>query len=385
MSANEITFNGRRGSCPARDGRVAACALLTAAAFWILSAGCHRDGGSGLDSGAAEDQRGSTAAVPVAVEAAKVGGIAAHYSATATLEAEKQATVLARVSGIVKSIDVEEGDDVRADQTLLTIENDEYRYRLEQAEARTKNLQAKFERLKEISRDLISVDEFETSRNEYTTSRADEDLARLTLSYTTVTAPFDGRVVRRLADVGQNVSANTPLFGLADLHPLLARIHVPAKEFRRIQADQTVDLVLDSNGDLLQGRIKLVSPSIDPGTGTIKVTVEVEKYPPNTRPGDFVEARIVTEQKEASTLVPRLAVVTEKDEQVVYVASGEEVERRLVEVGFSNEIHAEIVSGVKPGEKVVVKGQRTLKHGARVKVIEDVATQTSAGPGGTGS
>ena len=181
-------------------------------------------------------------------------------------------------------------------------------------------------------------------------------------------------MVARLVDVGQNVgngSSSTALFVVADFDPLLARVHVPSKEFRRIKTDQTVELVLDSNGQRLQGRITLVSPTIDPTTGTIKVTVEIPDYPEGTRPGDFAEVQIVTERHASATLLSKAAVITDKGDQVVYVAVDNMAERRVVEVGFNNDEETEILSGVRQGEPVVVKGQRSLKHGYPLKILQD--------------
>ena len=155
--------------------------------------------------------------------------------------------------------------------------------------------------------------------------------------------------------------------------PLLARVHVPSREFNKLRQDQEVSLVLDSSGAELAGRIKLISPVIDPASGTIKITVEVPDYPEGTRPGDFAQVRIVTEKREGATLVPRLAVLTDKGETVVYtLADGEEprAERRVVEIGFTDDASAQILSGLAPGDPVVVKGQRSLKNGAPLKILE---------------
>ena len=117
-------------------------------------------------------------------------------------------------------------------------------------------------------------------------------------------------------------------------------------------------------------RVKLVSPVIDPNTGTIKVTVEVHDYPDDTRPGDFAQVHIVTERRPEATLVPRAAVFTEDGENVVFVVDGDSAKRRVVELGLANEDLAEIVVGVNDGERVVVKGQRALKDGSPVRVLE---------------
>lgn len=351
-----------------------------------LAAGCSRgDGKPAAAAGAAAGQPAEQA-LPVAVQAAARGDIARHYEATATLEAEKEAVVLARVTGTVEKLLAEEGDEVREGAPLLVVANDEYRLRLTQAEARTANLRARFERLQAMAAEQMATEEeFQTARSDLASSEADEGLARLNLSYTTVRAPFSGRVTARRVDLGRNLSVGTELFVLADFHPLLGRVHVPSREFARLRAEQPVDLVLDSDGTRLTGRIKLISPVIDPTSGTIKLTIEVDQYPPATRPGDFAQVKVVTERREGVLLVPREAVLTDKGESVLYVAAapagGEQVaERRVVELGFTDDTHAEILSGVAEGEAVVTRGQRSLKHGAPLKIMpaEPVAAAAAA-------
>ncbi len=354
--------------------------------------GSGRPGGPGGPGG-----RGPADLPPAAVAVAEVttGPIASYYHATASLEAKKQAEVLARAEGMVGELLAEEGDRVAAGAPLLRIENDEYRFRVEQATARTAQLQAAYERLREMrAEDLATEEEMEAARADLASAEADEGLARLQLSYTTLTAPFAGVVTERLVDPGQNVSVGTALFTLADVTPLLARVHVPSREFRQLELDQDVELILDSTGDRLTGRIDLISPVIDPASGTIKVTVEVPEYPAGTRPGDFAEVHVVTELRPDAVLVPRGAVVTEKGESVVYVAETDAAgqataARRPVSVGFTDDRHAQVLSGATPGERVVVKGQRSLKPGQPLQILEGpgagAAAARNAAGGGRGA
>lgn len=339
-------------------------------------------GGKGAAARAAERRRGKAGfggkwqqpPLPVAVERAYLGSIASTIAATTTLEAEKQAQVLARVAGVIESINCEEGDDVDEGGILATIDNAEYRLAYEQAAANTAGLRDRYERMEKMhAQHLVSTEEFENLRHQLEASEAAEAIAKLNLSYTSVRAPYRGRIVERQVDVGQNVSVGTPLFTIADLSPLLARVHIPAKELRSVKVDQPVELILDSNGKRLQGRIRLVSPVINPQTGTIKVTIEIPGYPADTRPGDFAEARLVTERHDGAVLVPRIALVNDGGERVVFVAGDGVAERRVVEVGFENEESAEILAGVEEGEQVVVRGQRSLKHGAPIKVFGEQA------------
>jgi membrane fusion protein (multidrug efflux system) len=336
-------------------------------------------------AGGGTGQRPQQPPVPVATEAAVRGAIASTYSANATLEADAEADILARVPGVVQSILVEEGDRVKKGQALLQIEADEYRFRLQQAEAATKNLGARYERLKGMAdRGLASAEEFDTAEADFRSAEAAEGLAGIELGYTTVRAPMDGYIVNRLVDPGQPISANLPVFRIADFHPLLARVHVPSKEFRRLTTEQPVTVGLDSDGTVLTGHIQLVSPVIDPASGTIKVTVEIPEYPEGVRPGDFAQVRIVTERREDRVLVPRIALVSDKGEDVVFVERNGVAERIAVEIGLSDDQKAEIVSGIEAGDRIVVKGQRSLQHGQAVRVLEGpdaIATDEEEAPG----
>jgi membrane fusion protein (multidrug efflux system) len=360
---------------------------LTVFLALALVAGCGKKepapgpGGARAEAAPGAPGRGGpppAPAIPVAVEAAHRGSVASYYAATASLEPDKAAQILARVSGIITEVRAEEGDVVRKGEDLLVIEDDQYRLRLAQAEAEAAKQKMKFDRLQKMFEgSLVSAEEFEAGQNDFKSADAARDLAQLELSYTRVTAPIGGRVVERLVDLGQSVNNNTPLFSIADLHRLLARVHVPAKEFGKLKPDQPVDLSVDSNGAKLQGRITLVSPVIDAATGTIKVTVEVPEYPASVRPGDFAQVRIVTERHPEALLVPSIAVISDKGEQVVYVVADSTAERRVVALGLQDEEHTEVLSGVRDGDRVVVQGQRSLKHGAPIKLLDRVVFEAA--------
>jgi len=341
---------------------------------WVAACGGAEDSGGPPGAGAKGGPGGGPRGVPgarvpqdtavVAVEQIERGDIATHYATTATLEPEKEADVLARVPGLIVALPAEEGDRVAAGEMLLQIERDAYLHRLSQAQAEERKQRSRFERLERmLAEELVSTEEFEGTRSDLQAAEAARELAALELSYTRVTAPFAGQIVERHVDVGQVVSNGTVLFRIADTRPLLARIHVPAKEFRRIQVDQPVDLSIDATGAQLEGRITLISPVVDPTTGTIKVTVEIPEVPDGVRPGDFVEVKVVTERHLDAVLVPKLAVLMEKETEVLYVAADSTAQRRVVTTGFRTDRLIEVIDGATAGERVIVQGQRSLEDG----------------------
>jgi membrane fusion protein (multidrug efflux system) len=315
----------------------------------------------------------------VAVQPVVRGDIATYYTATASLDPDKQADVLARVTGVVVELLAEEGDRVAAGDALLRIEDAEYRHRRTLAEVDLEQQRLRFARAEKMaSEGLVSDEDLDAARRDLRSAEASLELAALELGYTRVRSPFDGRVVRRMVDQGQTVADGTPLFTLADTHRILARVHIPAREFRDIRTDQPVELLVTSSGDRLTGRIDLISPLVDPSTGTIKVTVEITEYPPSTRPGDFVEVSIVTDSHADALLVPRVAVVSERGQRSVFVADGAAAEQRVVEVGFEDDARAEILSGLEADDMVVVQGQRSLRDGQPITILERLELDDAA-------
>jgi membrane fusion protein (multidrug efflux system) len=351
--------------------RVAHALLLAAGAGALLVGGCGKTESSPQGAPGAGPPRGDARPVPVAVAPVGLGAVASYYTATASIEAAGRAEVLARTTGVVREILVEEGDRVPAGAPLVVLEDDEARLRVQQADANALTARSEHER-KATMRDagLLSAEEFEAVENNLRVRESELDLAELELDYTRVTAPFAGRVVGRLVDLGTHVSPGTALFELMDDDPLLARVHVPARRMGFVKPGQEIDIHLDSAGLDVRGVVTLVSPVVDPATGTVKVTAEIRRRPDGVRPGDFAQVRIVTERREGATVVPSRAIVEDQGQKVVYVVADSTAARRPVEAGLVEGDVTEILSGLEPGERICVKGQRDLRDGAPVEILE---------------
>lgn len=310
-------------------------------------------------------------AIPVAVSKVTVGEAVNRYITTAALEAENHARILSRSVGAIREILVEEGDLVETNQVLLRLENDDQMLRLKQAEIKLSQLRQEYDRrVKMKSLGVLAAQEFEDIQNQLETATAEKEVAQLNLSYTEVRAPFSGHIVRRLVDHGANVQSGSELFEIMDIDPLLVRAHVPANRIGNIAVGQEVITYLDSADITLEGKISLVSPIVDPVSGTVKITTEIRQYPAGTRPGDFAEVRFVTARREDAMLVPSIAVFEEQGQNILYVVENGKSAKRQVKVGFTDSGMTEILEGLGLEDLVVSKGQRNLRDGVDVDILE---------------
>jgi membrane fusion protein (multidrug efflux system) len=309
--------------------------------------------------------------LPVEVVSVKRGTISSSIVTTASLEAHRQVTMVSETQGIVDKLVVDEGNTVREGQILAELRSLDKQAALQKAQVRVQNAQIVQDR-KQRSYDqkLISQAEYDTAKYEMDTAQAELRGAQVDIDYSTIRAPFSGTITERFIEKGQNVNPSQNLFTLVDRTPLRAKIYLPEKEVFELKLNQAVDLSLNSQKDVaFKGEISQINPSVDPRTGTVKVTVEIAKAPEQVRPGSFVDVRLITQQHSNSLLVPKKALLEEAGEQYVYLITKGIAARKTVQIGFTDDQHAEVLSGVNSGDTVVVAGQGSLHDGSKTETV----------------
>jgi len=339
--------------------------LLTLLSVAFLNVGC------GKDSNSMTKDKKDVAAIPVEVSQVGTGNIAAYFSGTATLEAEGDASVVAKVGGVVQQILVEEGSYVKAGQILAKLDAEKLAVQLAQAEANMRKLENDFRRNEELfNKKLVSAEVYQRAKFEYDSQKAAFEMTKLDHDYASIRAPISGVVALRMIKVGNMVLPNTPTFRITDFDPLLAVLHVPEREMSKLRVGQPASLTVDAiaNADFT-GRIARVSPVVDPTTGTIKVTVEVRDPSRQLKAGMFGRVNVVHDVHTNTLLVPKGAVMAEDAESAVFVVQDSVAYRKLVKTGYVNGANIEILSGLQAGDKIVTTGQGSLKDSTKVEVV----------------
>lgn len=176
-----------------------------------------------------------------------------------------------------------------------------------------------------------------------------------------VTAPFDGTVIEKHIVLGEVVRDDAQVFTIADLRTVWVDLSVYQKDLPLIRQGQKVTIAAGQGIELVIGKIAYIGPIIGESTRTALARVVLPNVDGQWRPGLFVTARIDVDESVVAVLVPRSALQTIEDRISVFVETNEGFEPRPVTVGRTDDAHAEITSGLVPGEHVVIQGAFTLK------------------------
>ena len=347
--------------------------LVVAALAGVLAGGCS-------NGKAKEDAADKDTAVPVETQPLRRAEMLAVYSGTAPIEAHEEAQVVAKVGGEVRQIFVEEGDTVQAGQVLARLDGDRLRLELAQIDANLRKLERDYKRTLDLAeKGLVSKSTAENTKYDLEALRASYDSAKLELSYVEIRAPIAGVISARNIKVGNTISPNEPTFTVTDLDPLVAYVHVPEKEFRRIAAGQNAEVVVDAlGGDRFVGTISRISPTVDPQTGTFRARVEVADQTRRLKPGMFARVNIVYERRQDALQLPRTAILDADGAQSVFIVAKGKAESRTIKTGLANGGWIEVVEGLQGNEQVVTVGQAGLKTGTPVKVVGESASKPAA-------
>ncbi len=193
--------------------------------------------------------------------------------------------------------------------------------------------------------------------------------ARKNLEYVAPTAPISGVVSAKNAVVGQMISTGTVAYTVSNIDTVVASVSVSENIINDLQIGDTVNVKINSLGQELQGTITEINPVADQ-TSTYPIKIEIQNPDHEIKPGMFCEVEIVTDNTTNTITVPREAVLNNMGQQYVYIVENGVANSHEVETGVDNGESIEIVSGVTPGDKVIVEGQTYVTNGENVNIVE---------------
>jgi len=310
------------------------------------------------------------AAEPLQTVTAQEREVAQTYSVDGVVEATRQATVSAQISGRVKAVLFDVGDRVNKGQVILRIDESEAdqalagsRAQLSQAQAALNNAKSTYERsLQLFEQKFISQAALDKAKADYDmaaaqakASAAGAQQSALAQSYTSVVAPYAGVVSARMVETGEMVTVGKPLMTGFDPSELRIIANVPQYKLAEIGSRPSASVEMPELNRWLKVASVTVQPSADPRTHSTKVRINLPSNEKGIYPGMFVRTHFVV-GKEKKLLIPSAAVLRRSEVVAVYVMDAKNLPRlRQVRLGEATDKgDVEVLAGLTTGERVAL-------------------------------
>ena len=330
-------------------------------------------------------------AIPVVAARALKGNIGVYYTGLGAVTPIYTVEVKSRVDGQLMKVLYREGDIVHQGDPLLEIDPRPYQVQLDQAEGQLVKDQALLDNAKIdlaryqtlLTQNAVPEQQLTTQKSlvaqfegNIKTDQAAIDSAKLNLVYCHINAPITGRIGLRLVDPGNIIHATdtNALLVITQIQPIsviftLAEDQLPVV-LEKMRAGQRLRVDAydrDWKTKMAEGWLTTLDNQIDQTTGTLKLRATFANENDALFPNQFVNARLLVEEKQGVTLLPTAAIQRNSQTTYVWVVKPDStVTVRPVTVGTTEGDHAEITSGISPGEIVVMTGVDKLQEGSKV-------------------
>lgn len=346
---------------------------------------------------------GAGGATIVHAVSAKQADVPVYVSAPGTVIPNASVTVTSRITGQLDKVLFTEGQKVSAGQLLAQIDDRDYQATLAQYQgalaenqALLKNAELTLARYRKLyAQDSLSKQDLESQiatvgqyRGTVQQDIAQINNAKVSISYARITAPVTGRVGLRLVDAGNLVQSgdSTGIVTITQMQPAAVTFSVPqsyvgqlAKKLHQGQALPATAFDQDGTAVLAEGEVRFISNTIDTTTGSVALKAMFTNQDESLFANQFVNLRLQIDQLKQATVVSTQAIQLSSDGSFVFVIRPDNtVVRQAVNTGplFGNDQQV-VLSGIKPGDRLVSEGIDRLTTGSKVTVADQTAPQSA--------
>ncbi|MCK6530985.1 efflux RND transporter periplasmic adaptor subunit [Myxococcota bacterium] len=368
---------------PARTAPARRAALPLLLVLGLLAPAACGDGGPASPGGSGG---GGPPPTPVRVAPVAASPLQERVEGTGVVEARSSAEIRPEASGPLAAVAFRDGEKVRKGQVLARLRDEDARAQLAEAEARLALAQNELQRAEALfGRNNASQADVDRARADRDLAAAQTARARETLRRTVIVAPFDGTADRRMVAPGEVVAPATVVTRLESLDDLAVDLSLPEGDVAAVAVGQAARIAVDAlPGQVFEGEVSFVGPRVSAATRTVPVRVSLPGGGA-LRPGLTARISIVTRTVPDALLVPTEAIVESDKGPGAYVVGPDgKATLRPVETGTRLADRVRVVSGLSPGDAVVVEGLVKLRPGATVRIVDGGAggpPQAAGAPG----
>ncbi len=377
-----------------------------------------------------EEKKSGIDQIPlVEVAPASRGLIEEKILRTGDIAPYTQVTIYSKVQGWVENINVREGDRVKEGQVLVTLDIREAEAAVAQAQANLEASRARVQQVKAtaeetvqsqiqqtkanlelaeadlrrfqelLEKNFISRQQLDEARTKYNVAQAAYNLALNSLRQRTwetdlalaeaqvrqakaaldltqaqlqnliILSPMNGGVTKRYVDPGTMVKDTTPILNLMDLSQMKMVVNVIEREFIHLQKGQPVNITVTAFPErTFTGKIEIINPALELQSRTAEIQISIPNPGFLLKPGMFGRVEILLRSNPQAILVPIQSVISEQNQDWVFILEGTKAVRRPVKKGVVRDAAVEILQGIRQGDQVITTGHSALKNGAQVRL-----------------
>jgi len=322
---------------------------------------------------------------PVRIQHASSGPAVPPIDTSGIVTTKHEMRLSFKMGGVVRRIYVQEGDEVKQGQRLAEIELTEIGAQVEQARQLADKAQRDLKRGENLYGDqVISLEQLQDLRTQAAMAAAQYNSAQFNLGYSVITAPRDGKVLRKLAEERELVPAGSPVLVFGESgRGYVVRAALADREIVNVKLGDKGEIRMDAFPDQsMTGTIVEVASAAEERTGMFPIEVQFDSPPPRLVSGLVARLRLApTTEAPPLTYVPMAALVEgDGDRASVFVVDGDKAERRSVRVAFITADSIALESGLSSGEAVVTDGALFLENGEAVEIVRDTSKQAVNAP-----
>jgi membrane fusion protein (multidrug efflux system) len=302
-----------------------------------------------------------------------------EISAVGSLRAVRGVDIASEVTGIVQTVNIKSGGNVKTGQTLLQLNADSDIAQLQTLSAARDLAESVCERnKKQFIAQAVSQASLEGDAADLKVKQAQVTQQEALLRKKTISAPFSGRLGICSVNPGQYLNPGDKIVTLQSIDSMYADFYLPQQELSRIASGQTVVAVTDTYPDKkFKGRLSAINSKVDSQTRNIQIEAVIANPKHELLPGMYATVKIEAGKRNRYLTIPRTAVTFNTYGEAVYVVENvkddkgmarKRVKQVFVTVGASRGDQVAIIKGIKDGDIVVTSGQLKLKNGSYVTV-----------------
>jgi membrane fusion protein (multidrug efflux system) len=292
----------------------------------------------------------------------------------ATVESFENLWVKSEASGQVTNIFVQEGQIVKKGQVLVELDSRDYTTNLERIEANHKLVTIEFNRIAELfKRNIAAASEVDRLEAQLKDLEAQLKAAKLALERTRITAPITGRLNEIETRIGDWMSVDKPVAQILQMGEVKVTVGIPESDVSAVTDLKEADIIIEALDKLrVRGRKLFLSRQPSDLARLYNLELIVDNPDGRILPGMFARVEIVKKRFEDALAVPLYAVISQDDENFVYLENDNKAEKRPVELGILEGWMIQVKSGLNVGDKVIIVGHRQVDEGQAVQVIKNV-------------